>query len=300
TSPEAPVRCAVELSRALKDHPQLRLRMGIHSGPVSGVIDVTGRTNLAGAGLNLARRVMECGDAGHILLSKHVAEDLEEYEEWRPRLHDLGTCEGKHAMRIGIANLYDTEVGNPQLPKKLRVIEKHRTRVRWAEVTVALLVLAAITTAFAFLLRRPTRSAFPIVEKSIAVLPFENLSEEKGNAYFAEGIKDEILTKLATVHDLKVISRTSTAKYQSKPDNLKSVAQELGVSTILEGAVQKAGDKVRVNVQLIDGRADRHLWAKSYDRDLRDVLAVESEVSQEIADALQANLSPSETHALAS
>src|SRR5215472_4855029 len=187
TSPEAPVRCAVELSRALKDHPQLRLRMGIHSGPVSGVIDVTGRTNLAGAGLNLARRVMDCGDAGHILVSKHVAEDLEEYDEWRPRLHDLGTCEVKHGVRIGIANLYDTEVGNPLLPKKLRVIEKHRTRVRWAEVTVALLVLAAITTAFAFLLRRPTRSAFPIVEKSIAVLPFENLSEEPDNVYFTEG-----------------------------------------------------------------------------------------------------------------
>src|SRR5437870_7174461 len=143
------------------------------------------------------------------------------------------------------------------------------------------------------------RSASSVAEKSIAVLPFENLSEEKGTAYFAEGIKDEILTKLATVRDLKVISRTSTAKYQSKPDNLKTVAQELGVSTILEGAVQKAGDKVRVNVQLIDARADTHLWAKTYDRDLKDVLGVESEVSQEIADALQANLSPSESHVLA-
>src|SRR5262249_51333051 len=300
TSPEAPVRCAVELSRALKDHPRLRLRMGIHSGPVSGVIDVTGRTNLAGAGLNVARRVMECGDGGHILLSKHVAEDLEEYEEWRPRLHDLGTCEVKHGVRIGIANLYDNAAGNPQLPNKLRVIQKHRARVRWAEVAVALLVLAAIAAGFLFLLRRPTRSALASVEKSIAVLPFENLSEEKGNAYFAEGVQNEILTKLATVRDLKVISRTSTAKYQSKPDNLKKVAQELGVSTILEGAVQKAGAKVRVNVQLLDARTDTHLWAKSYDRDLRDVLGVESEVAQEIAEALRANLSPSESHVLAS
>jgi TolB-like protein/Flp pilus assembly protein TadD len=300
TSPEAPVRCAVELSRALRDHPQLRLRMGIHSGPVSGVIDVTGRTNLAGAGLNFARRVMECGDAGHILLSKHVAEDLEEYDEWRPRLHDLGTCEVKHGVRIGIANLYDSAAGNPQLPNKLRVIQKHRARVRRAEMAIALLVLAAIAAGFVFLLRRPTLSALASVEKSIAVLPFENLSEERGNAYFAEGIKDEILTKLAAVRDLKVISRTSTAKYQSKPNNLKSVAQDLGVSTILEGAVQKVGDRVRVNVQLIDAHADTHLWAKSYDRDLKDILAVESEVSQEIADALQANLSPSESHALAS
>ena len=137
-------------------------------------------------------------------------------------------------------------------------------------------------------------------EKSIAVLPFENLSEEKANAYFAEGIQNEILTRLTTVRDLKVISRTSTAKYQSKPDNLKTVAQELGVSTILEGAVQKAGDKVRVNVQLIDARTDTHLWAKSYDRDFKDVLSVESEVAEQIAEALKANLSPSESHVLAS
>jgi TolB-like protein/Tfp pilus assembly protein PilF len=145
----------------------------------------------------------------------------------------------------------------------------------------------------------PTSIAPTVPEKSIAVLPFKNLSEEKANAYFAEGVQNEILTRLTTVRDLKVISRTSTAKYQSKPDNLKTVAQELGVSTILEGAVQKAGDKVRVNVQLIDARADTHLWAKSYDRDFKDVLGVESEVSQEIAEALQANLSPSESHALA-
>jgi TolB-like protein len=137
-------------------------------------------------------------------------------------------------------------------------------------------------------------------EKSIAVLPFENLSDEKANAYFAEGIQNEILTRLTTVRDLKVISRTSTAKYQSKPDNLKTVAQELGVSTILEGAVQKAGDKVRVNVQLIDARTDTHLWAKSYDRDFKDVLSVESEVAEQIAEALKANLSPSESHVLAS
>src|SRR5881392_573144 len=299
TSPEAPVRCAVELSRALKDHPRLRLRMGIHSGPVSGVIDVTGQANLTGAGLNLAHRAMECGDAGHILLSKHVAEDLEEYEEWRPRLYDLGTCEVKHGVRVGIANLYDSEVGNPKLPKKLQAIKKHRTRVRWAEIAVALLMLAAIVAGFVFLLRRPTRLALAIPEKSIAVLPFENLSEEKGNAYFANGTQNEILTKLAGIGDLKVISRTSTAKYKSKPESLKTVARELGVATVLEGSVQKAAGKVRVNVQLLDARVDTHLWAKSYDRDLKDVFAVESEVAQEIADALRAKLSPSQSNSLA-
>ncbi|PYI79817.1 MAG: hypothetical protein DMF05_08520 [Verrucomicrobia bacterium] len=164
---------------------------------------------------------------------------------------------------------------------------------------IALLIVAGVIISVAagfFLL--PLASARKI-DKSIAVLPFQNLSAEKENAYFAEGIQNEILTKLATVRDLKVISRTSTAKYQSKPSNLKTVAQELGVSTIVEGTVQRAGDKVRVNVQLIDARADSHLWAKSYDRDFKDVLSVESEVAAQIADALKANLSPSESHVLA-
>jgi TolB-like protein len=298
-SVEAPVRCAVEISQAIKAHPEIHLRMGIHSGPVSEVRDVNERTNIAGAGIDIAQRVMDCGDARHILLSKHVAEDLAPHPRWNRCLHGLGECEVKHGVHVSIVNFYDDQFGNAAAPRKFETVQKRRARVHWAEVAIGLLVLAAIVAAFVFLLRRPTRSALAIAEKSIAILPFENLSEEKGTAYFAEGIKDEILTKLTTVHDLKVISRTSTAKYQSKPDNLKAVAQELGVSTVLEGAVQKAGDKVRVNVQLIDARADRHLWAKSYDRDLKDVLAVESEVSQEIADALQAKLSPSESHALA-
>src|SRR5437588_8891710 len=156
-SPEEPAQCAVEISRALKDNQRLQVRMGIHSGPVSGVVDVNERTNVAGAGINLAQRVMDCGDAGHILLSKHVAEDLEEYEQWRPLLHDLGTFEVKHGVRIAIANLYDSEVGNAQLPKKLEVVKKHRTRVRSAEVAVVLLVLAASIAGVVFFMQRPAR-----------------------------------------------------------------------------------------------------------------------------------------------
>src|SRR6516225_5886687 len=276
TSPEAPVLCAIEISKELKKYPELRVRMGIHSGPVNEVVDLNEQSNIAGAGVNLAQRVMDCGDAGHILLSKHVADDLAPHPRWNRHLHDLGECEVKHGVRVSVVNFYDDQFGNAMAPRKFETVQKRRARVRLAEAAIGLLVLAAIVAAFVFVLRRPTRSAFGIAEKSIAVLPFENLSEEKANAYFAEGIQAEILTKLATVHDLKVISRTSTVKYQSKPDNLKTVAQELGVSTVLEGAVQKAGDKVRVNVQLIDARADTHLWAKSYDRDLKDVLAVES------------------------
>ena len=298
-SPEEPVKCALEISRTLKEHPRLQLRMGVHSGPVSGVIDVNGHPNLAGAGLNMAQRVMSCGDAGHILLSKRVAEDLQEYEHWRPLLHDLGVCEVKHGTRVAIVNLHADEVGNPQLPKKFQALKKQSTRIRWAAAAATLLALGAIVAAIAIFSRYRARSSLAAPEKSIAVLPFENLSEEKANAYFADGIQDEILTKLAGIGDLKVISRSSTAKYKSKPEDLKTVARELGVATVLEGSVQKAGNRVRVNAQLLDARIDTHLWAKSYDRDLKDVFAVESEVAQEIADTLRAKLSQSQSIAIA-
>src|SRR5438445_3211462 len=294
TSPEAPAQCAVEISRALKDHPRLGLRMGIHSGPVSGVVDVTGQANLTGAGLNLAHRAMECGDAGHILLSKHVAEDLEEYKEWRPRLHDLGACEVKHGVRIGIANLYDSEVGNPQLPKKLQAIKKHRSRVRWAAMAVALLMLAAIVAAFVFVLRKPMQSTLSTAEKSIAVLPFENLSRDSDNAYFAVGIQNEILTRLAKIAALKVISHTSTQQYPSRPGNLREIARQLGVANVLEGSVQKAADQVHINVQLIRAATDEHLWAESYDRKLENIFSVEREVATAVAEALKAKLTGSE------
>src|SRR5205085_1731947 len=192
-----------------------QLRMGVHSGPVSGLIDVNGQANLAGAGLNVAQRVMACADAGHILLSKRVADDLVEYEHWRPLLHDLGECEVKHGMRVSIVNLYSDEVGSPQLPKKFQALKKHRTRIRWAAMTAGLLILAAI------------------------------------------------------------------------------------VARILEGSVQKSGDAVRVNVQLIKAANDSHLWADTFDRKLTDIFSVESEVAKAIADTLNAKLTGSEERAIA-
>src|SRR6516165_10380330 len=208
-SPEEPAQCAVEISRALKDNARLQVRIGIHSGPVSGVVDVNERTNVAGAAVNMAQRVMDCGDAGHILLSHHVAEDLAEYERWRPFLHDIGAFKVKHGMRVSVTNLYSDEVGNPQLPSKLQAVRKHRAHVRWAEIGAALLVLGAIIAGFVFLLHRSTRAPLAVPDKSIAVLPFENRSEDKANAYFTDGVQDEILTDLAKIADLKVISRTS-------------------------------------------------------------------------------------------
>src|SRR5438132_8230892 len=299
TSPEAPAQCAMDISRALKEHQRLQLRMGIHSGPVSGIVDVNERANLAGAGINTAQRVMECGDAGHILLSKHVAEDLEEYEQWRPLLHDLGACEVKHGMQLGVINLYSDEIGNSQLPKKFQALQKQRARARLAMAATALIVLAAIVAAFVLVSKKSAKSTSIIAEKSIAVLPFENRSEEKANAYFADGIQEEILTRLSKIADLKVISRTSTQGYKSAPENLREIATQLGVAHILEGSVQKSGDAVRVNVQLIKAANESHLWADTFDRKLTDIFSVETEVAKAIADQLRAKLTGQEEQLIA-
>ena len=274
--------------------------MGIHSGPVNEISDLNEQANLAGAGINIAHRVMDCADAGHIFLSQHVAEDLAEYERWRPFLHDIGTFEVKHGARINVTNLYSDDVGNPNLPSKLQAVKRHRALVRWAAVAIGLLVVAALAAAvFSFLRKAPARSLATAVEKSIAVLPFENLSEEKANAFFAEGVQDEILTYLAKIADLKVISRTSVMQYMSgAPRNLREIGQQLGVAHVVEGSVQRAANKVRVNAQLIDARTDAHLWAQTYDRDLADVFAIQSEIAKAIADQLQAKLSPNEKKAI--
>src|SRR6184192_3875107 len=308
-SPEAPVDCALEIRRALKDHPELRLRMGVHSGPVSGVIDLNGKANVAGAGINVAQRVMDCGDAGHILVSKRVAEDLEQYRQWRPHLHDLGECEVKHGVRVSVVNFYTAEAGNSESPAKfadkpaapstsgaLQSSSRRRTGI----LLGALILIAAILAgAFWFLSRHGGSQGDRPGEKSIAVLPFENLSDEKQNAYFADGVQDEILTDLAKVADLKVISRTSVMPYKSGvARNLREIGRQLGVSHLVEGSVQRSGNRVRVNAQLIDARTDRHLWAQTYDRDLADVFTIQSEIAKTIADQLQAKLSPREENAI--
>jgi TolB-like protein/Tfp pilus assembly protein PilF len=307
---EAPVLCALEISKALKHYPELQVRMGVHSGPVKEVADLNEQMNVAGAGINIARRVMDCGDAGHILLSKHVAEDLEDYARWRPYLHELGECETKHGGVILVVNLYDDEVGNPQLPEKLKEAQRERAakaaasrpaptfRRKHLVIAAAALLIAAIGLGVWFYSRQANVTTLP-PEKSVAVLPFENLSEEKGNAYFTEGIQEEILTRLAKIADLKVISRTSTQQFQSKPANLSEIAKQLGVANILEGSVQRSADQVRVNVQLINAATDAHLWADTFDRKLTDIFAVESDIAKTIAETLQAKLTGSEKIAIA-
>jgi TolB-like protein/class 3 adenylate cyclase len=321
STPDAPVRCALQASKALVDHPELKIRMGVHSGPVSGMTDLNDRSNVAGAGINIAQRVMDCGDAGHILLSKRVAEDLAQYRHWQPYLHDLGECEVKHGEIISLVNLYNDEVGNPQLPERLtakshtrnRVDTDHQQPVSGARRSAALVVLLLLATAgicfwiFSTRLapKPPTATSnaevvSSIPEKSIAVLPFENLSTNQETSFFTDGVQDEILTNLAKVADLKVISRTSVMQYKTvRARNLREIGRQLGVAHVLEGSVQRAANRIRVNAQLIDARTDAHLWAQTYDRDLADVFAIQSEIAQTIADQLQARMSPSEKAAIA-
>jgi TolB-like protein/class 3 adenylate cyclase len=322
-SPEEPVRCALEISTALQDHPRLQLRMGVHSGPVNRVTDVNDKTNIAGSGINVAQRVLDCGNGGHILLSAHVAEDLCHYRHWQPCLHDLGECEVKHGLRLHLFNLYKDNLGNPQVPEKLKRKKRWKqaptvhpiSARRWpkfALITCLLLSTIALVVSSLIFFHRTTptttrapvpgataASALAIPEKSIAVLPFENLSDEKENAYFADGVQDEILTGLSRVADLKVISRTSVMQYKTGTRrNLHEIATDLGVAHVLEGSVQRTGGKVRVNAQLIDARTDRHLWAQTYDRDIADVFAIQSEVAENIVAQLKASLSANEKAAI--
>jgi serine/threonine-protein kinase len=320
TSPDAPVRCALQIAKALQTNPELKVRMGIHSGPVSGMTDVNDRSNMTGAGINLAQRVMDCGDAGHILVSQRVAEDLGQYRHWQPLLHDLGQCAVKHGEIISLVNVYNDELGNPLPPARLRChvgtsgnadamggSSVQRRRVALAIVSAALLALAA--GSWVYFHRAPSTetsiasnsiSEAPIPEKSIAVLPFENLSANQETGFFTDGAQDQILTNLSKIADLKVISRTSVMQYKNvRARNLREIGKQLGVAHVLEGSVQQSANRVRVNVQLIDARTDAHVWAQTYDRELADVFAIQSEIAQTIADQLKVQLSPKEKAALA-
>src|SRR6476646_8501162 len=227
-NPEAPVICAEEIARALKNHPDIRVRMGIHSGPVNEVTDLNEQANIAGAGINIAQRVMDCGDAGHILVSNHVAEDLEQYDQWQPYLHDLGECEIKHGERLHLVNFYNHEIGNSAMPNKFSKSGKAASsaatqpgRSRYSTIALGIGALIVVGAAALFFASRTAfrtasgrvqpvpASAAAVSEKSIAVLPFQNLSDDKSNAYFSEGIQDEILTRLSKIAAVKVISRTS-------------------------------------------------------------------------------------------
>jgi len=322
TNPEAPLKCAVEVSEAVGQVETLALhiRMGIHSGPVSDVTDVNDRTNVAGAGINMAQRVMDCGDAAHILLSKRSADDLAQYARWRSQLHELGEVETKHGVKIEIVNFYGDGIGNATVPQKVMLTrekeatasksERARSQMKRRTIAVAFLLAAVLIIALSIFGYRAARKsaiavkpsvANGIREKSIAVLPFENLSAEKENAFFADGVQDDVLTSLAKVAALKVISRTSVMQYRGAgaARNLREIAQALGVANILEGTVRRVGNRALISVQLIDARNDRPIWSERYDRTIADSIGLQGELATEIAAALKAKLAPEEKARLA-
>jgi adenylate cyclase len=270
-SPEQPVECAVEISRALRHHPGLPVRMGVHSGPVSAVTDVNDRVNAAGVGINLAQQLMDCGDAGHILLSKRVAEDLQQNGRWRPHLHDLGEVELKHGERAHVFNFYTDDAGNSDPPKK-----KAMSSTAAAAGTIDL-----------------ERDRV-----SICVLPFANISGDAEQEYFSDGISDDIITDLSKVSALHIVSRNTAFTFKGKPVDVRQVAAQLHVSHVLEGSVRKAAGRVRITAQLIDGSNDSHVWAERYDRDLNDIFAIQDEISHAIVDALKVKLLPEEKKAI--
>ena len=280
-SPEQPVECALEISRELKGFPELAVRMGVHSGPVSAVTDLNDRTNAAGIGINVAQRVMDCGDSGHILLSKRVAEDLQQYGRWRPHLHDLGEVEVKHGIQVHVFNLYTDGAGNPDLPEKLRQAKPTQR----PEPTPAP--------------ARPAQKGEAARERmSICVLPFANMSGDAEQEYFSDGISEDIITDLSKVSALHVISRNTAFTFKGKPVDVRQVAGQLNVSHVLEGSVRKAAGRVRITAQLIDGSNDSHVWAERYDRDLNDIFALQDEISHAIVDALKVKLLPEEKRAI--
>ena len=303
TSPEAPVLCAMEISKALKNHPELHVRMGIHSGPVNEVTDLNEQANIAGAGINIAQRVMDCGDAGHILLSKRVADDLDQYPRWRPLLHDLGDCEIKHGQRISVVNLHDNQVGNPQRPENFKArkteegaVSRSNKKALTAAVITLLFVLSVGFFRFPHLFR-PSESkvasklqGVSTDDKSIAVLPFIDLSQARDQEYFCDGISEEILDALAKVEGLRVVARTSSFSFKGKNADVGDIAQKLNVQNVLEGSLRREGNRVRITAQLVNARDGFHIWSDTFERELQGVFAVQDEITRSIVDALKIKL----------
>ncbi len=306
-SPEAPVLCALEVSKELKSHPELHVRMGIHSGPVNEVTDLNEQANIAGAGINIAQRVMDCGDAGHILLSKRVADDLEQYPRWRPCLHELGECEVKHGARVSIVNLYTDEVGNAAVPARIADAKKMprssgQRLANWQIVLAALICLGIPALIFTPAILKSYRSASKtekgpapvalpaIPEKSIAILPFVDLSEAKDQEYFCDGISEEILDALAKVEGLRVVARTSSFAFKGRNIDVGEIAQKLTVGNVLEGSLRREGNRIRVAVQLVNARDGFHMWSQTFERELQGVFAVQDEITRAVVDALKIKL----------
>jgi TolB-like protein/Flp pilus assembly protein TadD/class 3 adenylate cyclase len=307
--PQAPIQCAMEISAAMKSHPDIRVRMGIHSGPVNEVIDVNDRSNVAGAGVDMAQRVMDCGDRGHILLSKRVADDLAPFPQWNPYLHELGEYEVKHGRKISLVNFYTNELGNPEAPAKGRSAMKDTATAkstflapgpssskRTLLVGAAAFVIALAVVAFLFPRTKGFQSwkmagSLPTANQSIAVLPFENASNDPNADYLSEGISEALINSLTELQQLRVIARSTAFHYKGKDVDPQRVGRELKVAAVLTGRVRQVQDALSVQVDLVDTTTGAQLWGTAYDRKISDVVAVKQAIAQEVAEKLRLKLS---------
>jgi TolB-like protein/Tfp pilus assembly protein PilF len=310
--PEAPIECAMEIAAAMKSSPEIRLRMGIHSGPVNQVVDVNDRSNIAGAGIDIAQRVMDCGDAGHILLSKRVAEDLAPLPRWNPHLHELGEYAVKHGRKVSLVNFYTAEVGNPARPIKCASGAAGRStsaasKLFWQKPTlIAAAALFVIALALAaFLLSRPkvlqlwtNPSEARANSQSIAVLPFENASNDPNTEYLSEGISEALINSLTELQQLRVIARSTAFQYKGKDVDPRRIGRELQVAVVLSGKVRQMQDALSVQVDLVDASTGAQLWGSVYDRKIADLVAVKQAIAQEVTAKLKLKLSSEEQRRL--
>ncbi len=298
--PEAALECALEITAALKKHPEIRVRMGIHSGPVNRIADINQARNAAGAGIDLAQRVMDCGDEGHILVSRRVAYDLAPLRRWSEHLYELGDCEVKHGQKISLVNFHSERAGNPETPQKVQraiaeaaVLQERAARKRHmlrAGAVVGFLLLGGaiflgIHTRFNKI--GPPVSPIAPPDKSIAVLPFADLSPAKDQEYFCDGMSEEILGALAKTNGLRVAARTSSFSFKGRNVDASEIGRALHVSTILEGTLRREGDRLRIFAQLIDARDGYELWSNTYEREMQGVFALQDEITRKIVDALK-------------
>lgn len=252
--PEAPIECAMQICTELKTRPEIRLRMGIHSGPINQILDVNDRSNVAGAGIDMAQRVMDCGDAGHILVSKRVADDLAPYSRWNCHLHDLGECEVKHGRKLSVFNFYTDAVGNPQLPRKVQLsrteTSKGRRKHRQLIIAGGVIALAAVLFIGAILFYRA-----PTGHRAIAVLPFLDLSQAKDQEYFSDGITEQVINSLGKIRGLLVVARSSSFAFKNKSQDIREIGKMLQVTHVVEGSVSREAGRVRVDkaIDLLDG-----------------------------------------------
>jgi TolB-like protein/class 3 adenylate cyclase/tRNA A-37 threonylcarbamoyl transferase component Bud32/Tfp pilus assembly protein PilF len=288
--PTAAAQCALEVAAGLKSRPHLQLRMGIHSGPVYRVADVNANANVAGGGINMAQRVMDCGDAGHILVSKTMSDVLLQFSQWAPYLTDLGECTVKHGVTVRIYNLATAEVGNRQRPRKLGAATPGvRSRLIPAGAIVALVVTAAVAGAFWWGQRRKVDPSGQDLS-SIAVLPFEDLSIDKNQEYFSKGLAEELLDALATIPGLRVAGQTSSFQFNGKTADYPAIGRKLHVASILEGSVSKQGNRARIRVRLVQAADEYYLWSENYDREMNDIFAVQNDIARSVAGALKVKL----------